>query len=227
MFNRKKSALVMNGKVVTHINKMHFQRGVIERQQQHKQKMIKDEVKKPQKIIDDDSDNENNNNSKNNNNNNNIHPITKDKNKESTPIQQQPTQTKSSPSPIISPSQPEPSPLITPLTLPPPQLPLPPPPSVPSPPQDQPLIATKPKYIDDKEKLQLSVLISKLSEDGLLNFLVKVDGLSQNLIEVYKEEQICFKVERISKDIYQTIFSDLSEILQAERDAQKALGTFK
>ena len=225
MFNRKKSALVMNGKVVTHINKMHFQRGVIGRQQQHKQKMIKDEVKKPQKIIDDDSDNENNNNSKNNNNN--IHPITKDKNKESTPIQQQPTQTKSSPSPIISPSQPEPSPLITPLTLPPPQLPLPPPPSVPSPPQDQPLIATKPKYIDDKEKLQLSVLISKLSEDGLLNFLVKVDGLSQNLIEVYKEEQICFKVERISKDIYQTIFSDLSEILQAEREAQKALGTFK
>ena len=228
MFNRKKSALVMNGKVVTHINKMHFQRGVIGRQQQHKQKMIKDEVKKPQKIIDDDSDNENNNNSKNNNNNNNnIHLITKDNNKESTPIQQQPTQTKSSPSPIISPSQPEPSPLITPLTLPPPQLPLPPPPSVPSPPQDQPLIATKPKYIDDKEKLQLSVLISKLSEDGLLNFLVKVDGLSQNLIEVYKEEQICFKVERISKDIYQTIFSDLSEILQAERDAQKALGTFK
>ena len=227
MFNRKKSALVMNGKVVTHINKMHFQRGVIGRQQQHKQKMIKDEVKKPQKIIDDDSDNENNNNSKNNNNNNNIHPINKDNNKESTPIQQQPTQTKSSPSPIISPSQPEPSPLITPLTLPPPQLPLPPPPSVPSPPQDQPLIATKPKYIDDKEKLQLSVLISKLSEDGLLNFLVKVDGLSQNLIEVYKEEQICFKVERISKDIYQTIFSDLSEILQAERDAQKALGTFK
>ena len=228
MFNRKKSALVMNGKVVTHINKMHFQRGVIGRQQQHKQKMIKDEVKKPQKIIDDDSDNENNNNSKNNNNNNNnIHLITKDNNKESTPIQQQPTQTKSSPSPIISPSQPEPSPLITPLTLPPPQLPLPPPPSVPSPPQDQPLIATKPKYIDDKEKLQLSVLISKLSEDGLLNFLVKVDGLSQNLIEVYKEEQICFKVERISKDIYQTIFSDLSEILQAEREAQKALGTFK
>lgn len=228
MFNRKKSSLVMNGKVVTHINKMHFQRGVIERQQQHKQKVIKDEVKKPQKIIDDDSDNENNNNSKNNNNNN-IHPITKDNNKESTPIQQQqPTQTKSSPSPIISPSQPEPSPLITPLALPPPQLPLPPP-SLPSPPQDQPLIPTKPKYIDEKEKLQLSVLISRLSEDGLLNFLVKVDGLSQDLIGVYNDEQIYFKVERISKDIYPTIFSDLSEILQAEREAQKiiTLGTFK
>ena len=230
MFNRKKSALVMNGKVVTHVNKMHFQRGVIE-QQQHKQKMIKEEVKKPQKIIDDDSDNENNNK---NNNNKNIHPITKvtkDNNKESTPIQQQQQlpQIKSSPSPIIAPSQPEPSPLITPLALPPPQLPPSQPPSLPSPPQDQPIIPTKPTYIDEKEKLQLSVLISKLSEDGLLDFLVKVDCLSQDLIDVYKGEQICFKVEKISKDIYQTIISDLSEIVQAERDAQRAitLGTFK
>jgi hypothetical protein len=206
---------------------MRFQKGVIE-QQQHKQKMQNQEVKKPQKIIDDDSDNEhNNNNTTNNNNNNNIHTVIKDNNNESTPIQQ-PTQLKSSPSPIIPQSQPEPLP-ITPLTLPPTPLPLPPPPLLPSPPQDQPPIPLKHKYIDDKEKLQLSVLISKLSEDGLLNFLIKVDCLSQNLIDVYKEEQIYFKVEKISKDIYQTIISDLNEILQAEKDSHNiiTLGTFK
>ena len=214
MFNRKKSALVMNGKVITHVNKMRFQRGVVE---QHKQKMAKQTVKKPQKIIDDDSDIEHNNN------NNNIHTVIKDNNKESTPVHH-PPQLKSSPSPILPHSQPLPLPL-TPLVLPSPSLPL----LLPSPPQDQPPIPMKPKYIDDKEKLQLSVLISKLSEDGLLNFLIKVDNLSQNLIEVYNEEQIYFKVEKISKDIYQTIFTNLNEILQAERESQNiiTLGTFK
>ena len=219
MFNKKKSALVMNGKVVTHVSKMPFQKSVVQREQ----KTAQHTAKKPQKIIDDDTDNENTNT---NSNNNNIHTVSKeDTKKESAPVQQHQPQLKSSPSPLLTQSQPPSQPLPSPLALPQPPVPL----LLPSAPQDQAPIPTKPKYIEDKEKLQLSVLISKLSEEGLLNFLIKVDDLSQNLIEVYNNEQIYFKVERISKDIYQTIFANLNEILQEERDSQSiiTLGTFK